>query len=188
MSIKQEVVSRLSLRPETDEDTEFLYTAYASTRADEMQFAKSNGWTDEQVEDFLRTQFKYQLTDYRRTYDTSRFFIIMLDDTPIGRFYVVERPDKLNFADIIVLPEYQKQGIGRYYMDGLLEEGRQKNKLVSLHVYSDSWVRQLYERLGFIELDDNQVHTYMEWYPDGRPSDEWIEERKKIVNPPESQQ
>ena len=61
------------LRPEHDEDLEFLYSLYASTRADEMAMVN---WTEEETLDFLRMQFAAQRKYYLEHYGGSRFDVI----------------------------------------------------------------------------------------------------------------
>ncbi len=51
-------------RPITDEDMEFLYRLYASTRLAEMAVT---GWSESQVEEFLRMQFGLNTASTDRT-------------------------------------------------------------------------------------------------------------------------
>ena len=156
------LAERLSLRPETGADEPIVMKMYASTRSSELEMLPWNEW---QKADFVKMQHIAQHTHYVKEYNTERFDIILLDGQPAGRLYIEEKEDQLLLVDIIVLPEYQQQGIGGYYMEQLLEEAAEKQKKVALHVYSDSWVRELYLRLGFEEKGGTDVHTYMEWHP-----------------------
>lgn len=105
----------IALRPITDDDLEFLFRLYASTRVVEKELA---GWPDEQWDGFLRMQFHLQHTQYQQNYLQPSFDIIVEGSVPVGRFYVDRRADDYRLIDIAVLPEFRRRGIaGRLVRD-----------------------------------------------------------------------
>jgi hypothetical protein len=68
-----EIFSQVSLRPITDDDMEFLFRLYASTRAGEKALV---GWTDEEWDKFMRMQFRHQHSHYMHSYVNPSFDII----------------------------------------------------------------------------------------------------------------
>ncbi len=156
-----ESVAGLILRPETEEDLEFLYHLYASTRADEMAAVD---WTPEEKEAFLRMQFSAQRSYFREHYGDARFDVIERDGQAIGRLYVARGPDDIRVVDIALMPEHRGQGLGGGLMRALLDEAAAAGKSVSIHVEVYNPALRLYERLSFqAKGEDNGVYRLMEW-------------------------
>ncbi len=156
-----ESVAGLMLRPETEEDLEFLYHLYASTRADELALLD---WTEDEKESFLRMQFSAQRGYYREHYWESRFDVIEREGEAIGRLYVARWPDDIRVVDITLMPEHRGQGLGGGLMRALLDEAAAAGKSVSIHVEVYNPALRLYERLGFqAKGEDNGIYRLMEW-------------------------
>ena len=154
------VVAEITLRAITEDDMEFLYEVYASTRADELAVT---GWSDEEKEKFLQMQFHAQHTYYQEHFDDANFDVIMLGDTPIGRLYVHRRENAVNITDIALLPEHRGHGIGSGLILQLLDEAAAIGKPVTLHVEKYNPVKQLYCRMGFRDINETGVYDEMEW-------------------------
>ena len=157
-----ETVARYTLRPETEQDQEFLYRLYASTRADEMAIVD---WSDEQKESFLRMQFNAQHSYYLDNYPSARFDIVEQQDEPIGRLYVDRSDDEIRVIDIALLPKHRGRGLGSRLMRALLDEAAEVGKPVSIHVERFNPAMRLYQRLGFAPIADEGVYKLMKWSP-----------------------
>lgn len=156
------LADRIGYRSEQQDDEAFLYGLYASTRAAEMALT---GWDDVQKEAFLRMQFGFQTTHYRRHYSTASFQVILLDSRKIGRLYVHEGPREFRLMDIALVPEHRGAGIGTSVVGSLLEQAARLRKPVTLHV--EPYIRsvRLYERLGFHTVAQHVTNQLMEWRP-----------------------
>lgn len=153
---------RITFRPRRDDDAEFLYRLYATTREAEMRVVP---WTDEMKEQFVRMQFRAQTAYYEENYATHDFFIIEVDGVPAGRLYLDRQPDDLRLVDIALMPEHRGSGIGTTLLEEILEEGSRTGIPVSIHVEHYNPARRLYERLGFKHVDTNGVYHLMRWDP-----------------------
>jgi ribosomal protein S18 acetylase RimI-like enzyme len=153
---------RISFRPETDGDAEFLYRLYASTREQEMQMVP---WPDEQKEQFVRGQFAAQTMHYKKNYTEADYSIILLDGEPAGRLYLHQEPDDLRIMDIAIAPEHRGSGIGTLLLKEILERAGAAGHSVSIHVEQFNPAMRLYERLGFKTIDENGVYYLMKWTP-----------------------
>lgn len=142
-----------------DEDLEFLYRLYASTRLDELA---ATGWSESQVEAFLKMQFRLQHTQYTQNYPSASFSIISIDDVPAGRLYVGRKEDGMRIIDIALLPEFRGKGIGGGIMRDLVGEADTKRLVMSLHVEMNNPILQFYKALGFKEGELSGVYYYME--------------------------
>ena len=158
---------RITLRPIRDDDWEFVYQVYASTRERELQALP---WSVEEKEDFLRFQFHAQRTHYEKHFANAEFLIIELSAKPIGRLYIDRRRDEIRLVDIALLSAYQGKGIGGQLMADILAEGEREGLLVRIHVEHDNPAKHLYDRLGFRKIEEQGVYWLMEWTPPNLPN------------------
>lgn len=150
----------ITFRPETEDDVEFLYRLYVSTRAEEIAIVP---WTDEQKEMFLRQQFGAQRAHYLKNYAQAEYSLILENDVPIGRLYVNRLQDDVRIMDIALLSEHRRRGIGKMLLQEILDAARAEGKSVSIHVETFNPALHLYERLGFKQIDTNGPYLLLEW-------------------------
>jgi ribosomal protein S18 acetylase RimI-like enzyme len=155
-------VSTIALRPMTAADLEFSFAVFASTRADEARHLPLD---DAGKQQFLRSQFEMQHTDYQANYPRAAYQVIERDGVPIGRLYVDRQPDQILIVDIALLPEYRGAGTGSVLMSEILNDSRQTGKPVRLHVELFNPAQAWYERLGFRTIENVSVYSLMEWLP-----------------------
>ncbi len=151
--------SSISFRPVTDNDLEFLYKVYASTRREEMAVT---GWKYEEIDAFLRMQFRFQHTQYLQNNPRASFDVIIVDTTPAGRLYVDRRVDTISVIDIALLPEFRQRGIGGGIMRNLAEEADAKGLAMCLHVEMNNPILGFYKKLGFRTKGEHGIYHYME--------------------------
>ena len=152
----------ITFREITPQDESFLYLLYAGTREQEMA---QTCWNDVEKEAFLRQQFAAQHTYYQEQFQQAEFQIILLNKKPAGRLYVDRRDDEIRLIDIALLPEHRGKGLGSWLLGDLLQEGRQINEPVRIHVEKFNPALRLYKRLGFTDIEDQGVYYLMEWLP-----------------------
>jgi ribosomal protein S18 acetylase RimI-like enzyme len=153
---------RISFRPETETDAEFLYRLYVSTREPEMRIVP---WPDEQKAQFLRMQFNAQTTHYKKNYLNADYAIILVDGKPAGRLYLHQQGRDLRIMDIVLAPEYRGAGIGTTLLREIMDRAGSAGDSVSIHVERDNPAMRLYERLGFRPIGEHGVYYLMEWRP-----------------------
>lgn len=152
------------LRPVKPSDRAFLLQVYASTREEELHLVD---WSDEQKAAFVQQQFAAQDAYYREHYDPATFDVIEVDGEPAGRLYVARWEDEIRIVDIALLPEHRGRGTGTALLRDLLDEGARTGKRVSIHVEKNNPALQLYERLGFMPIEDRGVYLLLEATPAG---------------------
>ena len=149
-----------ALRPVTLEDERLLLEIYADTRADELAQIP---WSEAQREAFLKMQLTARDRSYRMYYAGLEDSIILFNDRAVGRLLVVRGDEEFRLADIALLPEYRRAGIGTALVKELMEEAARKNKPLRLQVEkSNPQALRLYERLGFATTGENDTHFQME--------------------------
>lgn len=151
------------LRPVTDDDREFLFRLYASTREEELSVVP---WSDEQKESFLRSQFGAQTRYWNEQFPEASFDVVENGGGPVGRLYVDHRVDEIRLIDIALLPEFRGRGIGGSLLEQVLEQARAAGKAVRIHVEKNNPAYRLYQRLGFRTLEDKGVYDLLEWRAD----------------------
>lgn len=153
---------RVTLRPVTADDREFLIGVYGSTRDEELSQV---AWADGQREAFVRMQFDAQDTQYRLHNPRGSFDVIEVDGRPAGRLYVDRRPDDIRIIDIALIPEFRGEGIGGQLIARVLDEAAASGRTVSIHVEIHNRAAELYARMGFVAVAELGVYRRMEWGP-----------------------
>jgi ribosomal protein S18 acetylase RimI-like enzyme len=154
------VTGHVALRPVIDADREFLIDLYGSTRAEELSQVV---WAPGQHEAFVRMQFHAQDVDYHRSNPDGSFNVIEIDGRAAGRLYVDRRPGDITIVDIALLPEFRGLGVGGQLIGGLMREASASGCKLSIHVEIHNRAAGLYERLGFMAVDERGVYRRMEW-------------------------
>ena len=159
----QGYVFAVTRRPVVDADTEFLFSLYVSTRADEMALVD---WDAAQKDAFLRMQFNAQTTHYTTFFPRAVHEVLLLDDRPIGRVYVDTNDEEIRLLDITLLPEHRNLGIGTAFMQGLMDRAELERKPIRFYVWeSNLGAQRWYRRLGCRTTGKRDIYTAMEWHP-----------------------
>jgi ribosomal protein S18 acetylase RimI-like enzyme len=153
---------QIVLRPITDADRELLVDVYGSTRDEELSQVE---WAPGQREAFVRMQFHAQDVDYHRNHPDGSFDVIEVDGRAAGRLYVDRRPGDIRIVDIALLPEFRGHGVGGQLIGSLMQEAAASGAKLSIHVEIHNRAATLYERLGFVAVDEHGIYRQMEWTP-----------------------
>jgi ribosomal protein S18 acetylase RimI-like enzyme len=152
--------ARVTLRPATPGDRDFLLRVYADSRARELAAA---GWTEEERNAFCRSQFDAQDTHYRRHYPGCAFLVIERDGVPVGRLYRDRRQNEIRVVDLALLSTERGHGIGTHLMQNILAEAGAAGIMVRIHVERTNPARRLYDRLGFRLVEEGEVYDLLSW-------------------------
>jgi ribosomal protein S18 acetylase RimI-like enzyme len=151
----------LRLRPERDEDLDFQYRLFCTSRPHEWDTLHLNPALRARL---MQDQFRAQFSSYHAQFRNARFDIIELDGCPVGRI-IVDRPGTMiHIVDQAVVPANRNRGIGTTIMQVLMNEAAGAELPVRLKVSStnDSSIR-LYLRLGFVPIEFVPLYVEMEW-------------------------
>jgi ribosomal protein S18 acetylase RimI-like enzyme len=152
------------LRPETEDDVPFLMRLYASTREGELAIT---GWSPEQKQAFVVSQFQAQRHYYRTHIPDCRFDVLECRGEPFGRLYLDAGKTRLHIVDIALLPQWCGQGIGTSILRAVMDAAEQSGRGVSIFVEKYNPALRLYQRLSFTAIQDAGMHFEMEWTPTG---------------------
>lgn len=156
-------IMTIDLRAVTERDQDFLFSVYASTRADEMNLVD---WSTEQKVAFLHMQFEAQTRHYSLYYPNAEYKVIERAGVSLGRLIVEDRGDHFLIMDIALLPQYRGAGIGTFLLQELKQEAIRLNLPLVLRVEFFNPAIRLYDRLGFVKTREvNAVYQEMAWTP-----------------------
>ncbi|HEY3780531.1 MAG TPA: GNAT family N-acetyltransferase [Fimbriimonadaceae bacterium] len=140
----------VSARSATAEDDTFLFEVFCSSRADLSLLP------DEVRGPILEMQFKAKQAQYASSFPDANQSILVFEEKPVGTTLVNEDTE-LRLVDIAILPEFRNRGIGTAFIQQLCLSG----KAITLHVAHGNPAENLYRRLGFQEIQRDDVYIEM---------------------------
>jgi ribosomal protein S18 acetylase RimI-like enzyme len=158
----------ISFRPVTGDDHALVLAIYRSTRTEELELV--SWWTDEQKNAFVQMQLDAQHSHYRVTFPQAKYSIVLVDHRPVGRIYVAELENELRILDLTLLAEERNFGIGSQLLSRLLEQSRQLQKPLSIHVENFNRSLTLLERLGFRKVSETGIYFLMQHAAEQSPA------------------
>ncbi len=138
----------LQLRPATSVDYDFLYALHRTT-------------LKAYVDQIWRWNEQWQQDNFRDKFETSDRQVIVFRGEDIGVISVKETTSKIILTNIGINPNYQRNGIGTYLIRQVLDRAFGKGLPVQLQVLQGNPARQLYERLGFVVIEEKTTHCVM---------------------------
>ena len=145
----------VKLRPVCSGDESFLFNLYRSVH--ERTFASLN-ISEKQKNELLRMQFKAQQTQYRSHFPMADFDLVLTDDEPIGNIFAQRGPEDFVLIDVSLLPEHRNCGIGGQLVTALIQQANNSRRPLQAHVFKNNPAWNLWQRLGFEEVDDDGVY------------------------------
>jgi ribosomal protein S18 acetylase RimI-like enzyme len=156
----QSVVTAPILRPVRQEDEEFLFDLYASTRTEELSQIP---WDEAQKRAFLLMQFAAQQQHYRSRFPEGEHQVIVKDGRSVGRIYTARTDEEIRILDIALLPQHRNAGIGTTLLKEVLADAKRSGRAVRIYVETFNPSLRLFERLGFSSVESSGLHHLMEW-------------------------
>lgn len=152
---------RLTLRAETDADTDFLFALFAATKAPDMALMP----VDDTVKaHLLQMQYRSMTMTYHSQYPQARFEIVELDGTPTGRLITDVRADCVYYVDIALLPERRMGGLATALMLAVLEEPRRRGVPGRVKVMGTNMASlRLCQKLGMVVRGQVPPFVELEW-------------------------
>lgn len=151
-----------TFRSIVDSDAEFVRRLFNITLRSQMPFDHT-GLTEEQIDALLDHQLAAQTLHYSSNYPHAEISIVEHPDEPVARLIIIEFEDEVRLGDLMILPEYQNNGLCSYIMDQYVELGLATKRIVRLHVEKANRAVNLYKRKHFEIIEDLSSHWLMEY-------------------------
>jgi ribosomal protein S18 acetylase RimI-like enzyme len=126
---------KISQRAATLEDLEWLDLFYESI-----------------MRPYVELTHEWDSTKFRESFNRDITKIIQVDGVDVGMLKVEERLDCIYLGDIQIDRSYRNQGIGTQLIETVISSANLANKPIRLRVLKGNPVKNLYHRLGFIEI------------------------------------
>ena len=154
MTVLPESIGRLSLRPVTEADDEFIFQTIKATMADYVA-ATYGPWDDQQQRGIIKEN-----TDYKA------MRAIVWAGKEIGLVTATVEADCIKLSQLYLLPEHQGQRLGSLILDNLKQVATKEQMPLRLSVLaSNRKARRMYEREGFTIYERTDRRTRMEFRP-----------------------
>ncbi|UCE24453.1 MAG: GNAT family N-acetyltransferase [Candidatus Zixiibacteriota bacterium] len=143
----------LKLRKVTASDSEFAFRVKKETLGKYID--QVWGWDETE-----------QRKLHERRFATQEFSVIQLADTDVGILTTAHEHDGLRINQFLILPDHQRQGIGRACMEQIMSEAAASKYPVKLRVLKvNHQALAFFERLGFKRIGETDTHVRMEKLP-----------------------
>ena len=152
----------LALRPVSHADRDFIFRLFATNTAMQMG---ALSWEETQRDPLVEMQFRAQEQFHRTQLPDADHQLVVYGDRPVGRMIVIRTEESIHLADIALLPEYQRQGIGTELMRRLQEEAKAQSLPITAHVFMMSPAVHFYQKLGFTISPAAPPQYLAEWKP-----------------------
>jgi ribosomal protein S18 acetylase RimI-like enzyme len=136
-------------RPATVADTPFLRSLHHAAYRDLVtrQFGR---WDAREQDAF----FDQSLRD-------ADFHVILDGEVAVGAVGTRVHEDHVFIAEMQILPEYQRRGIGTQMLNEQIRRAIELGKPLGLQVLRENRARALYERNGFAVIGETETHHLM---------------------------
>ncbi|MEP7218528.1 MAG: GNAT family N-acetyltransferase [Bacteroidota bacterium] len=106
----------------------------------------------------------YQWDDslFRRTFDPTLVRVIVVDGCDVGMLSVSEEHGAVLLRQISIAPDYGNRGIGTRIIRMVIDDAERRSMPVRLRVLRQNPAKQLYERLGFREIEATETHHILQ--------------------------
>lgn len=140
----------LQLRKGAKDDQDWLFDLFRLTMQNYID--KAWGW-DELM----------QREGFVTSLPVRNFQILLCANERVGSYHLTDRADHLLLDMILVKPERQREGFGRYLMERIKENSRSRGKPLQLSVLKTNPAVQFHLASGF-QLVEDDPHSYrMTW-------------------------
>lgn len=150
-------INGLALRPSIVDDVDFICDV---TRATIAGYALQ---TWDLSQDELETAIRDDVV-------LGQDQIVLLHGRQIGVLSVEVHPHEHFIDKILILPDYQRWGIGTHLVRRVLKTAFAQGLPVKLHVLKVNPARRLYRRLGFVDVEETADYYLMEASPSDDPA------------------
>lgn len=154
---------KVKLRVALPEEEDTLYSLFVSTRKNEFAILELD---EQQIEGLLCMQYDAQKASYQHQFPNVKYEIIMYEGLGIGRLITDVQQEAIRLIDIFILPEYRGRGICTVLLREFQHIAAESRLPIELTVLMGNPAQRLYERCGFVVIDETSPYLLMIWEVD----------------------
>jgi GNAT superfamily N-acetyltransferase len=146
-------MNSITFRKANKADMEWAYETFRTTMKSYIE--DTWGWDE-----------LFQQYGFKENLPPSSFTIAALNSVTIGAYSLTEKTDHLWLEMLLILPDYQNQGLGTRILHTIQTAASLKQKPLRLSVLKVNPAREFYRRLGF-EISGEDTWSYKLSWRDG---------------------
>lgn len=140
----------VTLIPTTGADADFFFEVVEKTMREHV-IATFGEWNAERVK-----------TGIAKECQSPHCHLIHANGIRVGVVAVEKTPAEIRLQQLFILPEFQKQGIGKGIVKNLIAEACAQHLSVTLRVIRANPARAFYEKQGFKIVSESDTYYYLE--------------------------
>jgi ribosomal protein S18 acetylase RimI-like enzyme len=151
------------LKERTENDSEFFMELFGEIKSSELHL---DTWPEQIRHQMIVMQFqafeKYMKAEFPESVD----FLITYQSENAGRLQLNKNEEGIRIINISLLPSFRNLGIGSAIIQDILSESNSKGISVYLEVDKINPALNLYSRLGFKIIGENEIKYSMIYSPE----------------------
>lgn len=151
------------LKRRTENDSEFFMKLFAEIKSSELQL---NTWPEPIRTQMINMQFNAYESYMNVEFPDNKDYLILYQSAKAGRLQLNTDEMGIRIINISLSPPYRNKGIGAKIINDLTLEANQKNKPIFLDVDKINPALNLYSRLGFKIVLENEIKFTMAYTPE----------------------
>ncbi len=144
---------KLEFRDGIDNDKEWIFSLYVLTM--KVYIERTWGWNDE-----------FQKNIFNSNLHPTKFEIVSINNENVGVFLAIEERDHLWLEMLLIYPDRQNKGIGKFIVNKLKKKSIDLKLPLRLSVIKVNPVISFYEKLGFSVYDEDSDYYKLEFKAD----------------------
>jgi GNAT superfamily N-acetyltransferase len=147
-------MNSITFRKASKADMEWVYETFRTTMKSYIE--DTWGWDE-----------LFQQYGFAENLPPSSFSIAALNSVTVGAYSLTEKTDHLWLEMLLILPDYQNQGVGSRILQTIQTQASLNQKPLRLSVLKVNPAREFYRRLGF-EISGEDTWSYkLSWTDSG---------------------
>lgn len=142
----------IKLRPAEESDVDFAFEVKKQAMGPHIRARW--GWDE-----------KYQRDLHLQRFGEKPWFLVLLENNPIGTVSIDDQPDQIRFGEFYLIDGFRGKGIGTKILADFLIQCDKASKRAVLEYLKWNPVGSLYKRHGFKVVAENEIHYFMEREP-----------------------
>jgi GNAT superfamily N-acetyltransferase len=147
-------MNAITFRKAGKADMEWVYETFRTTMKSYIE--DTWGWDE-----------LFQKYGFAENLPPSSLTIAALNSINIGAYSLTEKTDHLWLEMLLILPDYQNQGLGTHILQTIQTEASLKHKPLRLSVLKVNPAREFYRRLGFEVSGEDSWSFKLSWQDRG---------------------
>jgi ribosomal protein S18 acetylase RimI-like enzyme len=152
----------IQLRQRTESDSEFFIELFSEIKGSELGM---DLWPMELKKQIIAMQFfafeQNTITRFPLNFD----FVILYDSKSVGRLQLYEDDTEIRVINISLSSAYRNMGIGSTVLKKIIRRAISNRKCIFLEVDKSNPANELYTKLGFKVMGENEINYSMKYNP-----------------------